>query len=199
MTDSTEVEPTEEELLAAAEKQALREHATSLGIEFSGNIGNAKLAEKIKAKQEELDAAEEKDTPEAVVEEAPVKALTEQQKTRMARRKKRDEQMALQRIRIANMDPNKSQWEAAPFTFRNRLVGAVKEVVPFNRNWHVPRVILEQIKAKQFQQFYTERDPRTGQEVTRGRLVKEYAIEYLDDLTADELKELERKQSMANA
>lgn len=171
----------------ASEKAELKARAKTLGLTFSPNIGLAKLRKKVNdaiaGKDEEL----ETDPLQVKDNDSPKKS----------RRERKKDQLRLRRIRVTMMNPNKSTWKNVLFAFRNRLVGPVREVVPFNTIWHVPNCILERIKAKQYQSFYTVRDPETGQESQRSKLSKEYAVEILDDLTKKELKDLARAQAMS--
>ena len=103
---------------------------------------------------------------------------------------------AMVRCRITCMNPNKKEWEGEIFTAGNRVVGTHRKFIPFNREWHVPRIIFNMIRDRQCQVFETKRDRRTGVETRTGRLIQEFAIEVLPALNQSELDELARRQAM---
>ena len=93
------------------------------------------------------------------------------------------------------MDPNKKGWKGDYFTVMNSTFGTIKKFVPFNTIWHVPQVILKQIKRKRRQEFYEE-VLSNGRKVKRSRMVPMFAVEELPDLTPDELQDLAHKQAL---
>lgn len=167
----------------------LKAYADEQGIKYHPAIGEDALEQKIQDWQEEQDVA---------------KLATKQQETekekpstpKSNRRKMKDEQLKLVRVRVTCMNPNKKEWEGEIFTASNALVGTVKKYVPFNLDdaWHIPQIILNVMKEREFQHFFQKKDER-GNRVTEGRNVKEFAIEVLPPLTEEELKELARVQA----
>jgi hypothetical protein len=73
-------------------------------------------------------------------------------------------------------------------------------MVPFNADagWHVPQIILNRIKSKEYVHHYVIPGPK-GSKVNRQKLVKEFSVEILDPLTPKELKDLAQRQAMANS
>lgn len=102
------------------------------------------------------------------------------------------------RVVVSCMNPLKKEWEGEIFTVANSLVGTYKKFVPFNidEGFHIPHIIYEQLKERMFQTFVSEKGPR-GERIKRGKQVKEFAIQLLDPLTAEELKDLAQRQAMA--
>jgi hypothetical protein len=98
------------------------------------------------------------------------------------------------------MNPAKKEWDGEIFTAGNSLVGSMTKYVPFNADdgWHVPRIIYQQLVQRQCQVFTTVRDSR-GNTSRKGKLIKEFAIEVLPMLTAEELKDLAQRQAMAKS
>lgn len=183
-----ENEPVESEL------DALKRRAEQMGITYHPNIGVDKLKAKINDKLAN-DSAPESNEPEPVVAESP----DEEAETDPQRRvRKLREAGLLRRIRLTCMNPMKSEWQGEIFTAGNGTVGNFKKYVPYETEWHVPQIILNMIEQRQYQTFYTVRDKRTGQQGRKGKLVKEYAIEYLPDLTEQELKDLAQRQAMSS-
>ena len=175
--ETTVVEPTE--------LDALKERADLLGISYHPSIGLDKLREKVNA---------------AVTSEGDGKTEDEGKASNMSetstRSQKRKDAAELVRVRITCMNPNKREWEGELFTAGNRVVGTFKKMVPFDVEWHVPRIILNMIQSRKCQVFHTVTDGR-GNKTRKGKLIKEYSVEVLPSLTEKELKELAQRQAMA--
>jgi len=183
MSEDTQVVDT-----AAAEREALEARAKQLGISFHPNIGDEKLREKIDVAMADVSDAQ-----------APSAELTKVDRDLPAPgqgKGVRDEALALVRVRVTCMNPNKKEWEGEIFTTGNSKIGTVKKYVPFEAEWHVPRVILQMIKRRQYQTFVTKKTPNGGK-VKTGKLVREFAVEELPPLTEKELQELKQRQLMA--
>lgn len=163
------------------ELESLKERAKTLGIKFHPSIGVDSLREKVNAAIEDKDSvvAEEPKLSQA----AKVKAL----KAKCAE---------LVRVRITCMNPAKKEWNGEIFTAGNSVVGTYRKMVPFEVEWHVPRIILNMIENRRYQSFTKIRTPRG--EVPKTKLVKEFAVERLQPLSEKELKELAQRQAMAN-
>ena len=185
----TEQELDEAAQLAAAELENLKSRAEKLGVKFHPSISAEKLREKIKAHQAdgEGEAGEVGPKAEDTTENPSLKKL----------RLKR-EALKLVRVRITCMNPAKKEWEGEIITVANNAVGTVKRYVPFNTEdgWHVEHILLEQLRERQCQIFVTEKDSR-GNKVRKGKLIREFAIEVLDPLTEEELRDLAQRQAMA--
>ena len=98
------------------------------------------------------------------------------------------------------MNPAKAAYPGEIFTVSNSVVGTHKKYVPFNADsgWHVPQIILNMIKAREYMHHYIVPGPK-GSKINRQKLVKEFSVEILDPLTAKELKDLAQRQAMANS
>lgn len=181
----------EEVLDTISELDALKARADLLGVTYHPSIGVDKLREKVNAALS-ADTPEEAQTTEGDQPEVE----TEGQR----RLRKKNEANELIRIRITCMNPNKKEWEGEIFTAGNALVGTFKKYVPFNADdgWHVPRIIYNQIIARECQTFVTKRDAR-GNSTRKGQLIREFAVEVLPNLTPEELEELARRQAMAKS
>lgn len=190
-----------------SELDSLKRVATQMGISFHPNIKDeAKLREKIDAvrnaggdntpeQENDPELTPEPNTAPAEPEAGPPAA--EETKTQRRQRLLR-EATRLVRVRITCMNPMKSEWQGEIFTVGNRSIGNIKKFVPFETEWHVPQAILNMIEERKYQMFYTVRDKRTGQTGRKGKMVKEFAIERLPDLTEEELHDLKQRQAMAN-
>ncbi|TNF01487.1 MAG: hypothetical protein EP328_00015 [Gammaproteobacteria bacterium] len=171
-----------EEAGMPSELESLKERADLMGISYHPNIGVDKLREKV---AEALKSSE-----------PPVPAEPAELSPAQLRHKKKKEATELVRIRITCMNPTKREWEGELFTAGNSLVGSHTKYVPFGVEWHVPRIIYNQIKQRQCQIFITKKDAR-GNSTRHGKLIKEFGIEELPNLSEKELKELAQRQAMA--
>lgn len=179
-TTSTENQPSELELL--------KERATQMGISFHPSIGVDKLRAKVDA------AIKGVPDPTANEEPAPAPVLTEYQKTQMQRM----EALKLVRVVVSCMNPAKQAWEGEVFTVGNDAIGTVRKYVPFNvdNGYHVPHIIYEQLLERQCPILVPVTDPVTGFKTSRIKLVREFNVVVLPQLTESELAELARQQAV---
>jgi hypothetical protein len=173
--DNVEVQETE--------REALERQAAQMGLKYHPSISDDKLRERV-AEAREGTGSGAKDT-----EDKPVSASGKAKAGR-------SEALALDRVRVTCMNPNKKEWDGEVFCTGNSELGTVKKFVPFETEWHVPRVILNMIKRRQYQTFVTKKTPNGGK-VKTGKLVREFAVEELPPLTEKELAELKQRQLMA--
>ena len=190
MTEPTELDFPEQDEPQLDELTLLKQRAQTLGIKFHPSIGLGSLRSKVSAALTGEDAEEAAEEP---VPEAPAAESRIQMRNRL-----RKEASALVRVRVTCMNPNKKEWKGEIFTASNSIVGTFRKYVQFNteEGWHVPQIILNMIKARQFQTFYTIKNER-GVAVRKGKLVPEFAVEVLPPLTEKELLELSRRQALA--
>ena len=178
------------------ELEALKARANQMGLKFHPNIGLENLRERVNAAVKGEPAPAEEPEPAAPAAEytgpVPQKESENDRRIRL-----RQEANTLKRVRITCMNPNKRDWDGEIFTCGNKVVGTYKKFVPFGVVWHVPQILLTMIEEKQCQLFRTVTTDR-GQKMRQGYLAKEFGIEYLDDLTTEELKDLAQRQAMAS-
>jgi hypothetical protein len=178
----------ENDLPTTDELSVLKERADMMGLDYHPSIGVEKLRAKVLAAQSgEVAAVPEASEPKAETANAMQMRL-------------RNLANELLRIRVSCMNPAKKEWEGELFTAGNSVVGSFTKFVPFNAEdgWHVQRIIYNQLKERQCQIFYTVKDSR-GNNVRKGKLIKEFAIEILPNLTPEELQELAQRQAMAKS
>jgi hypothetical protein len=171
------------------ELSSLKARAELMGIPFHPSIGLEKLREKVNGAVTGDGAA--------APDEAPAQPAVETAGQRRKRLKL--EASKLVRIRVTCMNPAKKEWEGEIFTAGNSAVGTFKKFVPYNNDasegWHVPNIILQLLKEKKCQVFV---NGKTAGGVTKreGKLIKEFGIEILDQLSPAELDELARRQAV---
>ena len=173
------------------ELTSLKARADLLGVKYHPSISLDKLRDKVNAS---VTVTEVVAPVETAIAEATEETVTQR------RLRKRKEANELLRIRVVCMNPAKKEWEGELFTAGNSLVGSFTKFVPFDTEdgWHVPRIIYEQIAQRQCQLFTTIRDAR-GNSSRKGKLIREFSIEVMPQLTEKELTELARRQAMAKS
>jgi hypothetical protein len=184
-----------DDVQAPDELTTLKARADLMRLSYHPSIGVEKLREKVAAALSDQPVKEDLPVAAAVPAASPV---VETENMRLRRLKQ--EAHALVRIRVTCMNPNKKDWEGEIITVGNSLVGTVSKFVPFNveDGWHVPRILYEVLLARQCQVFYPVKTMH-GVTVRKGKLIKEFAIEVLPQLTPEELRDLAQRQAMANA
>jgi hypothetical protein len=130
------------------------------------------------------------------MKEVPVDAgpETEGQKKNRLRR----EAMALVRVRVSCMDPQKKNLKGELLCVSNRNFGTVQRFIPFNREWHIEKVLYDAMMEKEYMVFDREKTGRAGIEVVTPRNVPAFNIQVLPPLTKGELKDLAQRQAMAD-
>lgn len=182
------------------ELEVLKQRATTLGITFHPSIGLEKLREKVNGKLAEKEPLPVgnmvygQDTTTVGVSAGYVE--TENEKRIRLKR----ESNQLIRIRITCMNPHKKEYTGEIFTTGNALVGTIRQFVPFNNEegWHVRMMIYQMIKERQCQIFTSTKDAR-GNTVRKGKIIKEFAIDVMPELTMVELQELAQRQAMSKS
>ena len=180
------------------ELAALKARADMLGVKYHPSIGLDTLRAKVNAVVEGSTEASDSTNDQApptppVAPEAPV-VVAETESQKRARLKR--EANKLVRVRVTCMNPAKAEWEGEIFTVGNSAVGTFTKYIPFNADegWHVPTIILKQIQQRQCQIFTSVRDAR-GNTTRKGKLIREFSVEIMPDLTTEELQELARVQA----
>lgn len=189
------------ETLAQDELAALKARADLLGVTYHPSIGLEKLREKVNATIEQTstnsdDKAVEAAQDAANAAAAPIPLETDGQ----YRARKKKEANELVRIRVACMNPAKAEWEGEIFTAGNSLVGSFTKYVPFNNDegWHVPRIVFNMMRDRMCQIFVSVKDGR-GNTSRQGKMIKEFGIEVMPELTTEDLAELARRQAASHA
>lgn len=206
MSDSIEANEVPDEL------ESLKARADMMGIKYHPKTGVDKLKAKInnvlEGKSPDEDDFEEV-APVVAKEAKQAKARTKSGKpvSKLLTNKefrehdfsvRQREAQKLVRIRITCMNPNKKNWEGEIISVGSAKMGTLKKYVPFDapNGWHVPNMILQELKDRKFTTFFTVTGPR-GNKIRKGKLVPEFSVEVLPPLTAGERQELIRQQALA--
>ena len=95
------------------------------------------------------------------------------------------------------MNPLKRNWKGETFSVGSRVMGTFKKYVPFDgQPYHVPQVIYDMLKERKCTVFITKKVGK--EEFKEGKLIPEFAIDDLPDLTQQELKDLEQRQALSD-
>ena len=199
MSDDQDM-PVQEVELEITELDSLKETANTMGIKFHPSIGLDTLKAKIEAHRNERPIVTHSiPTPEKAPQ---LTAVPDSKKGRQmsSREKIRLDAIRLVRIRVTCMNPNKREWQGEVLSARNRYTGTVKKFIPFNadQGWHVPYILYQFIKDKKCQVFINTKDSN-GRSTKTPKLVNEYSVEVLPELTRQELKDLGLKQARTGA
>lgn len=184
MTDNRPSSEHEQTKGRSEELALLKQRADQLGIKYSGNVGLDTLRARVNERLEEGVIAKE-----------------HQLNKNALRKKIKEEQLKLVRIRLSCLNPAKKGWRGEVFTVANPYIGTVKKFVPFDpkfyqNGYHVPYCIYKMLKGKKFLNIVTQQDgPRTNVTTTYS---PEFGIEVLPQLTAEELTELAKAQQAGN-
>lgn len=110
--------------------------------------------------------------------------------------------MRLVRCRITNLDPKKKDLPGEIIAVGNRYLGTVKKFVPYGEQtengYHLEKVLFDELSSRQFLHVRSTTDKKTGHIKVETRYVKEFALEVLEPLTEEELRDLAAQQAAAN-
>lgn len=154
----------------------LKETADELGIKYSPNISYELLESRIKEKKEVMDT----DTP---IKEKSSKMSTVDVKKKASK---------LVRCMVTCKNPNKKEWTGEFISAGNSKIGFFKKFVLFNEPYHIPQIIVNYLKEKQYQRIWTKKVD--GREIIKNKNVPEFDVQILDNLTEKELEDLKQRQ-----
>lgn len=193
--------------------QHIRQQADSLGVTYHHKAGVTKIQAAIEA---HLDAQNSdpveplKEQPESLVTssanelsakqkallDTPVIPMTEAVYKAQNRIENKRKVSALIHCKVVCMNPNKRDWAGEILSVGSAKLGTWKRYVPFNAEWHVPKILFDMMKEKKCTIFQSGKNER-GHPTKKSVLINEYNIEVLDPLTKEELEKLRIKQAMA--
>ena len=113
-----------------------------------------------------------------------------------AKLKARREATALKRVIITTKDPMKQNWDGEIITVSNDVVGDIKKYVPYNleEGYHVPQIIVNMLRDRKCTIFVNKKG-RDGKYVQTAKIISAHSVEFLPDLTQDELDDLAAEQA----
>lgn len=173
--------------------EELKKEADDLGVKYAGNISYEVLSARIAdyKKDNVTDAEDTKDKKEEGTVYS--KNLKGAVNPSISARKKAEK---LVRCMVSCKNPNKKEYQGEIISVGNAKIGFIKKYILFNEPYHVPEIILNTLKKKEYQRVYTRKVD--GKEVIKTHMAKEYDIEILPPLTNKELKDLAQRQIAKN-
>lgn len=204
------------------EMEVLKDRARKLGITFSNNISLDTLRQRVADKQEGKpdESADEEDAlvaaaKKAIADANPVAQLATQVNaltgetanapvaTKTLRQHLYDEQMKLVRLRITCLDPKKKDLHGEIMTVANEYLGTVRKFIPFgevtDEGYHVPYCLYKMLEARKFLNIIVRKDPRTKQTKVTQVWAREFALDVLEPLSAQEIERLAAAQIAAGS
>lgn len=152
------------------ERDSLKAKADFMGLTYKANIPTDKLRELVHPIEEE------EETDQSIA----MKAYQEANK--------------LIRVRLTCMNPSKKDWDGEIITVGNSVIPTIRKYVPFNvESYHLPSILLDVLKDRMYQTFVTVGSGNS--ERKEAKLMNEFAIQILPDLTQDELDDLAQTQA----
>lgn len=181
------------------ELTALKKRADLMGIAYHHKAGVETLKKLIAQKLGDEPVDDEEEDVKAVQTKpsAVGRAVRPASKAEIANFK-RKQANRLVRVEVTNMNPNKREWEGEILTAGNGVVGSLKKYIPFNTPTHVPVIILNMMKERKCQVFYSVTD-KFGNKLKKAKLISEFGIKELPPLTKDELRAIASAQLAAGS
>jgi len=192
----------------------LKEEATDLDIKFSPQIGFEKLKAKVDEVKEHKKPTEEKKLSKEELryikkaEAAAIKLAGTSAKS-LLRSKMTPQQLtvdimkeanALVRCSVTCLDPSKKDMSGTVMGVRNSKIPLNKHFVPYDgKITHLPKILINHLKEKEFQSFSLIEDPVSGEKVRRSRIGKMFSVAIMEPLSKSELNELAETQRATGA
>lgn len=158
------------------ELETLKAQATEMGIHFHANIGVEALKAKIAAREAEPPA------------ETPAEPLSENDRIR----KMREDALKLVRVIVTPMDVLKKDYLGEILSVSNSVLGTVKKLVLFNEPYHLPQILVDELREKKCQVFTSRKE--NNNLIREAKLINAYGIQVLPPLTEQELEDLRKSQ-----
>lgn len=154
------------------ELETLKAQATEMGIQFHTNIGVEALKAKIAAREAET----------------PAEPMSENDRIR----KIREDALKLVRVIVTPMDVLKKDYTGEILSVSNSVLGTVKKLVLFNEPYHLPQILVDELREKKCQVFTSRKD--NNNLIREAKLINAYGIQVLPPLTEEELEDLRKSQ-----
>ena len=167
--------------MSTSERDSLKALADQQGLTYKDNIPTDRLRALVYGS---VDAVDE---PVAVVEES----LADK------RLRIRNAALKLIRVNITCMNPAKAAYTGELFTIGNSIIPTITKMVPFGtpEGYHIPQILLDHIKGKEFQTFIPKKG-KNGIDTVTSKCIREYAVEILPSLTPTEIQEIAKLQAI---
>ena len=177
-------------------RDELKARAEELGLSYNSNIKTDALAELITNAENGLTpeivaaAKEAEEVSKKLVADKPVETPVENKAKTVGQVKAEARKNAMKLVRcvVTSMDKDKADLSGEIISCGNSMTGMIKKFIPFGKEWHVPKVILDTLKDKK---MLMTRDRRTDKGTVKEHYeVSQYNVQILPDLTQEELNRL---------
>ena len=174
------------------ELESLKERADMMGLKYHPRVGVAKLKAAI-----EKSLNGEADEPED--DEPDVAPKISSRQAREVKRKATVKDMSrLIRITLSCNDPQYNKRGGIMKEVGNSY-GSFKKYIPFDKEFHVPKVIVDHLRSCTFQKSVTKKSRDTGRKITTYTTAKQFVIDVLEPLTEQQIKDLAVSQARSGS
>ena len=160
-----------------------------LGVEYAKTAKNEVLAKLIEDNSEftpEMIAVAEAAEKAVEVKKEPVPQSAKTLGQLKAEARKAAEKKV--RCIITAMDKDKAELSGEIISCGNSMTGMLKEFIPFGKEWHVRKIIVDTLKEKK---MWSTRDRKTKNGTIKENIeIPQYNVQLLEDLSQDELDRL---------
>ena len=183
------------------ERKELLNKANEMGLEFPKNITSDALADliedneadyAIKVRAREIDIINKADAEAKIIADYLAKQaqskVVEVVSPGQEKAKARKEAQRLIRCIVTSMDKDKAELDGEIISCANSLTGFIKKMVPFNREFHLPKIIVETLQGKKVMSIKTRKTVKG--DVKEFIEIPAYNVQILPDLTTPELLRL---------
>jgi hypothetical protein len=184
-----------------SELATLKARADVMGIKYANKIGVDALKKKISDHLNDVPntSDEEGNEFEAATPVKPTRALTKEELYAETYQQMQKDEMKLVRIRVTCLNPRKADLKGEIFCVANKYLGIVKKYIPFGEGsedgYHVPNCLYTDLKDRKFLSMRSFVNRKTNQTEVEQKMVPEFAVEVLPDLTEKELADLAKMQA----
>lgn len=186
MTKATKTEDQVIEKVDANEElEYYKSQADRLGIKYPVNITTEELAKRVKEKIEEGNEA--------------ITSKPTNSKSKVA--KIADDALRLCRFRLHVLNPAKQNWTGEYITAGNDYIPHVTRFIPFHApidGWHCEEIILSVLRYRKYQMMQVDPSQMGVKahvvNINKNKLLPEFAIEILEQLSPEEIAELAARQ-----
>lgn len=174
-----------EQVTANEEMEYYKNQANRLGLKYPENVELEALAKMVKAK----------------IEEGNDKVIGKESGLTSKSAKVAEEALKLCRFRLHVLNPAKQNWTGEYITAGNDYIPHVTRFIPFHApidGWHCEEIILSVLRYRKYQLMQVDPSQMGVKahvvNVNKNKLLPEFAIEILEQLTPEQIAELAARQ-----
>ncbi len=173
------------------ELESLQERANLMGLKFHPRAGVAKLKSLIDAA---MNGGEDEEAEETKTDAK----LSKRQQAEVKRKDLLKESGKLIRVTVSCNDPQFSKRGGVMKEVGNSFV-TFKKFIPFDEEFHIPKIIVDHLKACTFTKSNERKNKNTGRKEVYYTTAKQFVVDTLEPLTEQELKDLAAQQQRSGS